>query len=104
VSPVRYRIGDLEINTATRQVRRGSREVALTKGEYGLLELLAKGSPRVLSKDTIIAAMWGFNADVSRNNLEVFVHFLRSKLEHPGESKLIRTIRGIGYSLGEDEP
>ena len=53
----------------------------------------------MLSRSTIIDAIWGFDADVSANDLEAFVHLLRSKLEHPGESKLIRTIRGVGYTL-----
>jgi DNA-binding response OmpR family regulator len=52
-----------------------------------------------MSRNTIIDTVWGYNTDVSANNLEAFVHLLRSKLERPGESKLIRTVRGVGYVL-----
>jgi DNA-binding response OmpR family regulator len=101
-SPVTYRIGDLVIDTATRQVQRKNRNVALTAREYDLLELLARSSPRVLTRDAIIQAVWGFEADVSENNLEAFVHLLRAKLEYPGEAKLIHTVRGVGYVLRGD--
>jgi DNA-binding response OmpR family regulator len=102
-SPVCHRLADLVINTATRQVKRGPRKVLLTDREYRLLELLAKRSPDALSRDRIIDAVWGFDTEVSGNNLEAFVHLLGSKLEHPGESKLIRTIRGVGYTLREED-
>ena len=102
-SPVCHQLADLVINTATRQVTRGARKVLLTDREYRLLELLARRPRHVLSRSTIIDAIWGFDADVSANNLEAFVHLLRSKLEHPGESKLIRTIRGVGYTLREED-
>jgi DNA-binding response OmpR family regulator len=102
-SPVCHLLADLVINTSTRQVKRGPRKIPLTDREYRLLELLAKRSPQVLSRDTIMAAVWGFDTDVSANNLEAFVHLLRSKLEHPGESKLIRTVRGVGYTLREED-
>jgi DNA-binding response OmpR family regulator len=55
-----------------------------------------------MSRSTIIDTVWGYNTDVSANNLEAFVHLLRSKLERPGESKLIRTVRGVGYVLREE--
>lgn len=102
-SPVSYRIADLVIDTATRHVQRKTRSVALTAREYDLLELLARSSPRVLTRDAIIQAVWGFDSDVSENNLEAFVHLLRAKLEYPGEPKLIHTIRGVGYVLRGDQ-
>jgi DNA-binding response OmpR family regulator len=102
-APVCHQVADLVVNTATRDVKRASRDVVLTAREYLLLELLAKESPRVLSRDKIISSIWGLESDISPNNLEVFVHLLRSKIELPGESKLIRTIRGAGYALREDQ-
>jgi DNA-binding response OmpR family regulator len=98
-SPVCYLVADMVINTSTRQVKRGPRKIPLTDHEYRLLELLARRSPAVLPRNTIMDAVWGFDAEVSANNLEAFVHLLRSKVEHRGESKLIRTIRGVGYAL-----
>jgi DNA-binding response OmpR family regulator len=102
-APVCHQLADLVINTATREVTRGTRSVLLTDREYQLLELLAKRPHHVCQRSSIIEAIWGFDANVSGNNLEAFVHLLRSKLEHPGESKLIRTIRGVGYTLRPEE-
>jgi DNA-binding response OmpR family regulator len=98
-TPVTHRIEDLSIDTVTRQVTRKKRIVALTAREYDLLELLARNSPRVLTRDALIQSVWGFDGDVSENNLEAFVHLLRAKLEYPGESKLVHTVRGVGYVL-----
>lgn len=100
-APVCYQIGDLIINTATRDVQRRHRLIHLTVREYSMLELLAKRSPRVVTRDAILQEVWGFEGDVSENNVEAFIHLLRSKLEQGGESKLLHTIRGIGYSLRE---
>src|SRR5262245_10274191 len=86
-TPVCHQLADLVINTATRDVRRGARKVLLTDREYRLLELLAKRPHHVFPRSRMIEAIWGFDSDVSANNLEAFVHLLRSKLEHPGESK-----------------
>src|SRR5579872_382222 len=97
--PISYEIGDLIINTATREVRRSRRTIRLTAREYSLLELLAKRSPRILTRETILQKVWGFEGDVSLNNLEAYIHLLRSKLEQRGEVKLIHTIRGVGYCL-----
>jgi len=102
-SAVRLQIADLEIDTATRDVRRGRRVLSLTPKEYGLLEFMARSSPRVLSRNTLIEAVWGFDGDISANNLEAFIHHLRAKLEYPGESRLIRTTRGFGYSLRDED-
>jgi DNA-binding response OmpR family regulator len=97
--PISYEIDDLIIHTATREVRRRERLIRLTAREYTLLELLAKRSPRILTRDAILQQVWGFDGEVSCNNLEAYIHLLRSKLEHGSESKLIHTIRGVGYCL-----
>ena len=97
--PVIYEVGDLIIHTATREVRRSGRIIRLTAREYSLLELLAKRSPRILTREAILERIWGFDGDVSVNNLEAYIHLLRSKLEQHGEDKLIHTVRGVGYCL-----
>jgi DNA-binding response OmpR family regulator len=97
--PICYEIGDLTINTATRDVKRSGRFVRLTAREYNLLELLAKRSPRILTRDAIIHDVWGLKKEVSFNNLEAYIHLLRSKLEQDSEAKLLHTIRGVGYCL-----
>jgi DNA-binding response OmpR family regulator len=98
-TPITYRIEDVVINTVTREVTRKGRNVELTAREYDLLELLARNSPRVLTRDAIIQAVWGLGADVSENNLQAFVHLLRSKFEVSGEPRLGHTVRGVGYVL-----
>lgn len=97
--PITYAIGDLEIDTGTREVRRSGRIIKLSAREYSLLELLAKRSPRVLTRDAILENVWGFEGDVSCNNLEAYIHLLRDKVEQGQKLKLIHTIRGVGYCL-----
>jgi two-component system copper resistance phosphate regulon response regulator CusR/two-component system response regulator MprA len=91
--------GDLTINTATREVFRKARILQLTRTEYGLLELLIRNTGRVVPRDQIIEAVWGFDAEVGTTNLDAFVHLLRVKVDHLGEPKLIHTVRGVGYTL-----
>jgi DNA-binding response OmpR family regulator len=93
--------GDLALNTATREVRRGSRTLELTRTEYVLLEVLLRNSDRIVPRERIVETVWGFNAEVENNTLDAFVHLLRRKVDHPGEPKLIQTVRGVGYSLRE---
>lgn len=95
------RIADLEINTGTREVHRGRREVELTAREYELLEFMARNHRRVLSREALLAQVWGQEAVVETNVVEVYVGYLRRKLEADGEAPLIRTVRGVGYALRE---
>lgn len=96
------RISDLEINTATREVCRGERGVELTAREYALLETLARNHRRVLTREALLEKVWEQEAAVETNVVEVYVGYLRRKLEASGEPPLIRTIRGAGYALRED--
>lgn len=91
--------GDLHLSTATREVQRGSRKIQLTRTEFGLLELLLRNRGRVISREQIIETVWGHGADIENNTLDAFVHSLRSKVDGPGEPKLIHTVRGVGYTL-----
>jgi two-component system response regulator MprA/two-component system response regulator TrcR len=93
------RVADLEVNTATREVRRGEREIALTAREYDLLEFMAKNPRRVLSRDLLLSKVWDQDFGVTTNVVEVYIAYLRKKVDAPGEQKLIRTIRGAGYAL-----
>ena len=97
------RIADLVLDTATHQVRRGSRPVHLTKTEYLLLEFLMRNASRVLSRNTIIEAVWGFDSSIESNTLDAFVRLLRNKLDDGNKVKLIHTIRGFGYVLQEEQ-
>src|SRR5215218_8904526 len=90
---------DLEINTATREVRRGEREIDLTAREYDLLEFMARNPRRVLSRELLLSRVWGEEFGVTTNVVEVYIAYLRKKVDAPGERKLIHTVRGAGYAL-----
>jgi DNA-binding response OmpR family regulator len=94
--------GDLRLNQGTREVRRGTRPISLTRTEYALLEVLIRNAGRVLSRDTLIESVWG-HADIENNTLDAFMRLLRSKVELPGEPKLLHTVRGVGFSLRQGE-
>jgi DNA-binding response OmpR family regulator len=97
------RMADLEVNTATREVRRGGRKVeGLTTREYELLEFMARNSRRVLSRELLLSRVWDQEFGVGTNVVDVYVGYLRRKLEEPGEPRLIHTIRGVGYALREE--
>jgi DNA-binding response OmpR family regulator len=93
------RVADLEVNTATREVRRGEREIELTAREYELLEFMARNPRRVLSREFLLSRVWDQEYGVTTNLVEVYVGYLRKKVDAPGEPPLIRTIRGAGYAL-----
>src|ERR687896_1036046 len=93
------RVADLEINTSTREVRRGGRGIELTTPEYELLEYMAQNPRRVLSRDLLLSRVWDGEFDLTTNVVDVYVGYLRRKVDAPGEEKLIRTVRGAGYAL-----
>ncbi len=93
------RVADLEINTSTREVRRGEREIELTAREYELLEFMAQNDRRVLSRDLLLSRVWGEDFALTTNLVDVYVGYLRRKVDAPGEEQLIRTVRGAGYTL-----
>lgn len=94
-------LADLTLNPATRQVHRGDREVQLTKTEFDLLELLLANRRIVLSRDVIMDRIWGYSFETSSNPLEVYIGYVRRKLEADGEPRLIHTVRGVGYVARE---
>jgi DNA-binding response OmpR family regulator len=95
------RVGDLEVNTATHEVRRRDRQIELTAREYELLEFMAKNPRRVLSRDFLLSRVWDQEHGITTNVVDVYVAYLRKKVDAPGEPKMIRTIRGAGYALKE---
>lgn len=95
------RVGDLEVNTATREVRRGPREMELTHREYELLEFMAKNPRRVLSRDFLLGRVWDQEYGIPTNVVDVYIGYLRRKVDAEGEPKLIHTVRGAGYALKE---
>jgi two-component system, OmpR family, response regulator MprA len=90
---------DLTIDLSTHVVTRGGTPISLTKIEFGLLELLLRNAEQVLSYDVILDRVWGYGEAPASNALQVFVGFLRRKLEEDGHERLVHNVRGIGYVL-----
>ncbi len=95
------RVGDLEIDRETQHVRRAGQPIELTAKEYALLEYLAANAGRVLSRTMIVEHVWDESFESLTNIVDVYVRYLRQKIDEPFERKLLRTIRGVGYSLAE---
>jgi two-component system copper resistance phosphate regulon response regulator CusR len=98
--PSRHRVADLEVDFASRDVRRGGKAVALTAKEFALLELFLRHPGQVLDRAAITAHVWDDNHDPFANVLEVLVRRLRKKIDDGFEPKLITTLRGAGYRFG----
>jgi two-component system, OmpR family, response regulator MprA len=95
---------DLSLDTGTREVYRGSRDIRLTRTEFALLELLLRHPRQVLTRERILEDVWGFDFPTTANSLEVYVGYLRRKTEAEGEARLVHTVRGVGYVLRETPP
>ncbi len=96
------RVADLELNRLSQQVKRAGRRVELTGKEYGLLEYLMLNAGRVLSRTMIIEHVWDQSFDGATNIVDVYVRHLRNKVDEGQERKLIRTVRGVGYAIGDE--
>lgn len=92
-------IDDLKLNTITREVTRGDKVIELTSKEYSLLEYFLRNKNRVLTKSQIAENLWNFDFDYSSNIVEVYIRYLRRKIDDNFENKLIHTIRGAGYVI-----
>jgi two-component system, OmpR family, response regulator MprA len=92
---------DLSLNLATREVRRGDRQIELTRTEFALLEMFLRRPRRVLDRSFILEEVWGYDFPTTANSLEVYVGYLRRKTEAEQEPRLIHTVRGVGYVLKE---
>jgi two-component system response regulator MprA len=97
-----YEFADLKMETSARQVTRGKRLVALTAKEYELLELFLRHPRQVLTREVIFDRVWGYDFGGESNVLEVYIRYLRQKLESENEPRLIHTIRSVGYVLREN--
>ncbi len=94
-------VADLVVDTARREARRGDRRLELTKTEFDLLAVLAEQHGIVLSRDYLYEHIWGYHVETSSKSLDVYVGYLRRKLEEGGEPRLLHTVRGVGYVLRE---
>jgi DNA-binding response OmpR family regulator len=92
--------GDLSMDTVTKNIQRGTTPITLSSKEYALLEYLLRNKGKVLSKQNIMSHVWDFDADILPNNVEVFVAYLRNKIERPFDGPaIIKTVRGFGYKI-----
>lgn len=91
------RLGDLELDRSGRTVSRGGQEINLTKTEFDLLELLVHNAGIVLSRDLIYERVWGYDFETGSKSLDVYIGYLRRKLEADGSARLVHTVRGVGY-------
>jgi two-component system, OmpR family, response regulator MprA len=95
------RFADLELELGTREVRRGGRLIELTRTEFSLLELFLRNPRQVLTRSVIFERVWGYDFGPTSNSLDVYIGYLRRKTEDGGASRLIHTVRGVGYALRE---
>ncbi len=91
--------GDLNLNTVTYNVDRDGKSIQLTSKEFALLEYLMRNPGRPLSKEVIISHVWDYDADILPNTVEVYIKYLRNKIDVPFKSPVIHTVRGFGYKL-----
>jgi DNA-binding response OmpR family regulator len=96
------RVGDLEVDRLSQQVKRAGKKIELTSKEYGLLEYLVANAGRVLSRTMIVEHVWDESFEGLTNIVDVYVRHLRSKVDVGQPNKLIRTVRGVGYSVSEE--
>lgn len=101
-APDVYRYADLELNPRTRQVFRGGDPIELTAKEFDLLELFLRHPGQVLTREMIYEHIWDYDFGGESNIIEVYVRYLRTKLEAGGKPRLIQTVRGVGYALREN--
>ncbi|MBW7885477.1 MAG: response regulator transcription factor [Caldilineaceae bacterium] len=102
MAPDVYRYADLELNPRTRQVFRGGDAVELTAKEFDLLELFMRHPGQVLTREMIYEHIWDYDFGGESNIIEVYVRYLRTKLEAGDKARLIQTVRGVGYALREN--
>jgi two-component system response regulator MprA len=95
------RYADVELDTGTRVAHRGAREIELSPTEYELLALFLRRPRQVLTREIILDRVWGMDFEGSSNVMEVYIGYLRAKLEAEGEPRMIHTVRGVGYVLKE---
>lgn len=91
---------DLSLDTITFEVKRGKKSIALSSKEFALLEFLLRNAGKTVSKEKIMMHVWNYDADILPNTIEVYIGYLRNKIDKPFKKKLIHTFRGFGYKLG----
>jgi DNA-binding response OmpR family regulator len=99
----KLRFSELAIDLETHEAWRGKAQLHLTRTEFSLLECLIRSAGRVVTRQRLIETVWGPDREVGNNNLDVFIRFLRTKVDQPKQKRLIQTVRGVGYRLQETD-
>ena len=99
----RLQVADLVLDLESHEVWRAGAPVGLTRTEFAILECLMTAAGRVVTRQMLIDTVWGPDRDIENNTLDVFMRFLRTKVDHGGHPRLIQTLRGIGYSVREQQ-
>jgi len=97
-----YKYADLELNTKSRQVKRQHQLIQLTQREYELLLTLIKNAPATFTRDELLDQVWGIDFEGQPNIVDVYIRYLRHKIDTEDQRKLIHTVRGVGYCLRDD--
>ena len=97
------RYADLSLHPLTRDVWRGDREIRLTRTEFSILEVFLRHPRQVLTRPVLVEQVWGYELAASSNSLDVYIGYLRRKLESGGEPRLLQTVRGVGYALRDGQ-
>lgn len=95
-------VSDLSLNLNTHSVKRSNKDIILTNKEFSLLEFLMRNKNQPISKEQIITHVWNWDSDILPNNIEVYISYLRDKVDEPFSKKLIKTVRGVGYKISDD--
>jgi DNA-binding response OmpR family regulator len=95
-------VADLELDLRSREARRGSRRIELTAREFGLLETLMRHPGHVMSRSQLLDAVWSYDAVTESNIVDIYIHYLRNKIDKGFDRKLLRTVRGMGYAIRAD--
>jgi DNA-binding response OmpR family regulator len=92
-------VGDLELDLRSREARRGQRRIELTAREFGLLETLMRHPGHVMTRSQLLDAVWSYDAVTESNVVDIYIHYLRNKIDKGFDRKLLRTVRGMGYAI-----
>ena len=95
-------IGDLQLDLRAREARRGERRIELTAREFALLEVLMRHPGQVMSRSQLLDSVWSYDAVTESNIVDIYIHYLRNKVDKGFDEKLLRTVRGMGYSIRSD--
>ena len=95
-------VSDLSLNLNTHSVKRSNKDIILTNKEFSLLEFLMRNKNQPISKEQIITHVWNWDSDILPKNIEVYISYLRDKVDKPFSKKLIKTVRGVGYKISDD--